>query len=58
LIRANTEDIDDELVNLMIDFAETLEVHNFRFFQKVIKLYQQFRKELPEELHCQQKKLF
>lgn len=50
LIRANTEDIDDELVNLMIDFAETLEVRNFRFFQKVIKLYQQFRNELPEEV--------
>ena len=50
LIRANTEDIDDELVNLMIDFAETLEVRNFRFFQKVIKLYQQFRNQLPEEV--------
>lgn len=47
LIRANTEDIDDELVNLMIDFANKLEIHNFRFFQKVIKLYRDFRCSLP-----------
>jgi hypothetical protein len=50
LIRENTKDIDDQLVNLMVDFADKLEIHNFRFFQKVIKLYQQFRKELPEEV--------
>ncbi|WP_180079508.1 MULTISPECIES: hypothetical protein [unclassified Acinetobacter] len=29
LIRANTKDIDDDLVNLMIKFAEELEIHNF-----------------------------
>jgi hypothetical protein len=34
----------------MVDFADKLDIHNFRFFQKVIKLYQQFRKELPEEV--------
>jgi regulator of PEP synthase PpsR (kinase-PPPase family) len=50
LIRENTKDIDDQLVDLMVDFANKLEIHNFRFFQKVIKLYQQFRKELPEEV--------
>lgn len=48
LIRANTKDIDDQLVDLMIEFAETLEVHNFRFFQKVIRLYRDFRKSLPK----------
>lgn len=52
LIRANSIEIgiDEPLVELMIEFAETLEIHNFRFFQKVLKLYQQFRKELPEEV--------
>ncbi|WP_168379427.1 P-loop NTPase fold protein [Acinetobacter cumulans] len=48
LIRANTKDIDDDLVNLMIKFAEELEIHNFRFFQKVIKLYSQFLDQLPK----------
>lgn len=52
LIRAKSVEvgIDEPLIELMIEFAETLDVHNFRFFQKVIKLYQQFRKELPEEV--------
>ncbi|MCU4577713.1 KAP family NTPase [Acinetobacter courvalinii] len=52
LIRANSIEvgIDESLVELMIEFAEALEIHNFRFFQKVLKLYQQFRKELPEEV--------
>lgn len=50
LIRENTKDIDGQLVNLMIDFADKLDIHNFRFFQKVLKLYQQFRKELLEEV--------
>lgn len=52
LIRANSIEvgIDEPLVELMIEFAETLEIHNFRFFQKVLKLYQQFRKELLEEV--------
>lgn len=48
LIRENAKDIDEALVNLMIDFAEKLDIHNFRFFQKVIKLYRDFRKSLPE----------
>ncbi|EYR84726.1 hypothetical protein K030_4082, partial [Acinetobacter baumannii 45057_4] len=41
LIQENTEDFegDEILVELMFEFAETLEIHNFRFFQKVIKLY-------------------
>lgn len=47
LIRENAKDIDDQLVDLMIKFAETLEVHNFRFFQKVIKLYREFKHSLP-----------
>ena len=46
LIRANTRDIDEPLVNLMVKFADELEIHNFRFFQKVIKLYKQFRDQL------------
>ncbi|MCH7394608.1 KAP family NTPase [Acinetobacter dispersus] len=52
LIHANSIEvgIDEPLVKLMIEFAETLEIHNFRFFQKVLKLYQQFRKDLPEEV--------
>lgn len=50
LIRANTKDIDDLLVDLMIEFAETLEVHNFRFFQKIIRLYCEFRNKLPKEV--------
>lgn len=48
LIRANTNGIDDELVGLMVKFAEVLEIHNFRFFQKVIKLYSVFRSQLPD----------
>lgn len=48
LIRANTKDIDNDLVNLMVKFAKDLEIHNFRFFQKVIKLYVQFLEQLPE----------
>ena len=50
LIQENTEDFegDEILVELMFEFAETLEIHNFRFFQKVIKLYRDFRKSLPE----------
>lgn len=34
LIRENTKDIDDQLIDLMIEFANKLEIHNFRFFQK------------------------
>ncbi len=48
LIRENTNGIDEQLVDLMIKFADGLEIHNFRFFQKVIKLYKQFKAELPE----------
>ncbi|MCU4391331.1 KAP family NTPase [Acinetobacter courvalinii] len=59
LIRANSIEvgIDEPLVELMIEFAEALEIHNFRFFQKVLKLYQQFRKELPEEVADSTKKI-
>ena len=48
LIRARTieEDIDEPLINLMVKFADELEIHNFRFFQKVINLYRKFRAEL------------
>lgn len=48
LIRANTEDMDEPLIELMVKFANELEIHNFRFFQKVINLYRKFRAELLE----------
>ena len=50
LIRENTKDIDEQLVDLMVKFADELKIHNFRFFQKVIKLYKQFLEKLPEEV--------
>lgn len=50
LIRENAKDIDKPLVDLMVEFADELEIHNFRFFQKVIKLYKQFKAELPENV--------
>jgi len=50
LICDNAKDIDGSLVDLMVKFADELEIHNFRFFQKVIKLYKAFRKQLPEEV--------
>ena len=50
LIRANAKDIEESLVGLMVKFADELEIHNFRFFQKVIKLYKAFRKQLSEEV--------
>ncbi|WP_180130484.1 MULTISPECIES: P-loop NTPase fold protein [unclassified Acinetobacter] len=50
LIRANTKDIDAPLVELMVKFADELEIHNFRFFQKVIKLYKHFLEQLHEEV--------
>lgn len=48
LIRENTKDMDESLVDLMVKFADELEIHNFRFFQKVIKLYTEFGKKLPK----------
>ncbi|MFK8933185.1 KAP family P-loop domain protein [Acinetobacter junii] len=59
LIRANSIDvgIDEPLVELMIEFAEALEIHNFRFFQKVLKLYQQFRKELGADIALSTKEI-
>ncbi|MCU4579546.1 KAP family NTPase [Acinetobacter gyllenbergii] len=59
LIRAKSIelDIDESLIELMIEFAETLEVHNFRFFQKVLKLYQQFRKELGADIALSTKEI-
>lgn len=50
LIRENTKGIDEQLVNLMVDFAEKLEIHNFRFFQKVIKLFRYFLREFSKEV--------
>ncbi|WP_151713718.1 KAP family P-loop domain protein [Acinetobacter bereziniae] len=48
LIRENAKDMENQLIELMIDFADNLEIHNFRFFQKVIKLYNIFIEQLPE----------
>ncbi|MFH7765433.1 hypothetical protein [Acinetobacter sp. BSP-28] len=48
--RAKEENIDEPLINLMVKFANELEIHNFRFFQKVIKLYKQFLEQLPSEV--------
>jgi hypothetical protein len=50
LIRANTQGIDEQLVDLMVKFANELGIHNFRLFQKVIKLYKQFLEQLPSEV--------
>ncbi|WP_213686527.1 P-loop NTPase fold protein [Acinetobacter sp. WY4] len=50
LLRENTQDIDVPLIDLMVEFAEKLEIHNFRFFQKVIKLYGKFIEQLPREV--------
>lgn len=50
LLREKAKDMDKPLVDLMVKFADELEIHNFRFFQKVIKLYRQFREELPNEV--------
>jgi hypothetical protein len=49
-VRAKQENIDEPLINLMVKFADELEIHNFRFFQKVIKLYKQFLEKLPSEV--------
>jgi hypothetical protein len=57
LIRENTKDIDDQFVDLMVDFANKLEIHNFRFFQKVIKLYKVFCDELPTKVAYSTKKI-
>ncbi|WP_338561091.1 hypothetical protein [Acinetobacter sp. KS-LM10] len=48
LIRENAKDIDKELIDLIVKFSDVLNIHNFRFFQKVINLYKSFRAELPE----------
>lgn len=50
LIRASTQGTDAPLIDLMVEFAEKLEIHNFRFFQKVIKLYGKFIEQLPKEV--------
>ncbi len=50
LIRENAKDMEDQLIELMVEFADDLEIHNFRFFQKVIKLYREFRNQLPKEV--------
>jgi len=50
LIRKNTSGFDEHFIELMIKFADNLEIHNFRFFQKVIKLFRYFLKELIGEI--------
>lgn len=50
LIRASTQGTDAPLIDLMVEFAEKLEIYNFRFFQKVIKLYGKFIEQLPKEV--------
>lgn len=50
LIHASTQGTDAPLIDLMVEFAEKLEIHNFRFFQKVIKLYGKFIEQLPKEV--------
>ncbi|RZG71142.1 KAP family P-loop domain protein [Acinetobacter wuhouensis] len=57
LIRENAKDIDEKLVELMVEFAEKLEIHNFRFFQKIIKLYRQFLAQLPNEVASSTKEI-
>lgn len=42
LIRNLAEGMDESLINIMLDFANTLNIQNFRFFNKVIKLYNNF----------------
>lgn len=49
-VKAEEAEIDESLIALMVKFANELEIHNFRFFQKVIKLYREFREQLPEEV--------
>lgn len=52
LIRDKAKEVqmDKPLIDLMVKFADELEIHNFRFFQKVIRLYREFREELPIEV--------
>lgn len=57
LIRDKSKGIDAPLVDLMVKFAEELDIHNFRFFQKIINLYSQFRRELPDEVADSSKKV-
>lgn len=48
--KAKEAEIDEPFIDLMVHFADKLEIHNFRFFQKVIKLYERFRAELSDEV--------
>lgn len=57
LIRANTEDLDEALIDLIVEFANEIEIHNFRFFQKVIKLYRLFLVQLPKSIAENTKKI-
>ncbi|WP_104513206.1 P-loop NTPase fold protein [Acinetobacter indicus] len=50
LLRENAKDIDEPLIDLMVKFADELEIHNFRFFQKVIKLYKHFIEQLSNPI--------
>lgn len=49
-VKAEEAEIDQPLIDLMVKFADELEIHNFRFFQKVIKLYREFLEQLPNEV--------
>ena len=50
LIRENTKGIDEPLVDLMVKFANELEIHNFRFFSKIIKLFCKFIDQIKSEV--------
>ncbi|MCJ8145413.1 KAP family P-loop domain protein [Acinetobacter sp. A3.8] len=47
LLRDKAKDLDQELIELLVKFSNALDIHNFRFFQKVLKLYRQFLEKLP-----------
>ncbi|WP_179999096.1 KAP family P-loop domain protein [Acinetobacter sp. YH12239] len=57
LLREKTKELDEPLVDLMVNFANELEIHNFRFLKKVIKLYKKFREQLPQEVADSTKKI-
>lgn len=57
LIRNFSEGMDELLINLMLNFANTLDIQNFRFFHKVIKLYNIFIKKLTNEIAYLTKKV-
>lgn len=50
LIEAYATNLELDLRNLLIEFSEKLGIHNFRFTQKVLRLYQLFIKELQHPI--------